>query len=180
MTVRPVLPRGNTLRNLIAKTEERRVCAEPEGARPADELAGEAHWRSNHGWGSRGAAWWRRARVERTQQGWEAMSLNMADLSWSLAVGGGFAFFTSFGIGANDVANAFASSVGSGAVSYQKAVVIAAIFEFCGAVFLGSHVTGTIRKGIADLDQFCDTPDQVCAPPAHFNAFLKLVSRRWS
>jgi|EP01043_Picozoa_sp_COSAG02_P040161 sodium-dependent phosphate transporter len=89
------------------------------------------------------------------------MSLDMVDLSWSLAVGGGFAFFTSFGIGANDVANAFASSVGSGAVSYQKAVVIAAIFEFCGAVFLGSHVTGTIRKGIADLDQFCDTPDQV-------------------
>ena len=85
----------------------------------------------------------------------------MADLSWSLAVGGGFAFFTSFGIGANDVANAFASSVGSGAVSYQKAVYIAAVFEFCGAVFLGSHVTGTISKGIADLDQFCETPEQV-------------------
>lgn len=89
------------------------------------------------------------------------MSLDMSDLSWSLAVGGGFAFFTSFGIGANDVANAFASSVGSGAVSYQKAVYIAAVFEFCGAVFLGSHVTGTIRKGIADLDQFCETPQQV-------------------
>ena len=89
------------------------------------------------------------------------MSLDMADLSWSLAVGGGFAFFTSFGIGANDVANAFASSVGSGAVTYQNAVIIAAIFEFCGAVFLGSHVTGTIRKGIADLDQFCTTPDQL-------------------
>lgn len=87
--------------------------------------------------------------------------LSMEDLSWSLAIGGGFAFFTSFGIGANDVANAFASSVGSGAVSYRNAVIIAGIFEFTGAVSLGSHVTGTIRKGIADLDQFCTSPEQL-------------------
>ena len=92
-----------------------------------------------------------------------AGSLSMDDLSWALALGGGLAFFTSFGIGANDVANAFASSVGSGAITYRSAVGIAAVFEFSGAVFLGSHVTGTIRKGIADLQQFCTTSAlQIC------------------
>ena len=89
------------------------------------------------------------------------MALDMRDLAWALPVGAGCAFFTSFGIGANDVANAFASSVGSGAITYKNAVLIAAIFEFAGAIFLGSHVTGTIRKGIADLDQFCTSPEQL-------------------
>lgn len=70
---------------------------------------------------------------------------------WILIVAAFGAFFAAFGIGANDVANAFATSVGAKALTIKQAVVLAGIFEFLGAVFLGSHVTKTIRKGIADV-----------------------------
>ncbi|CAM9752859.1 unnamed protein product [Ectocarpus sp. 8 AP-2014] len=70
---------------------------------------------------------------------------------WIVIVGAFGAFFAAFGIGANDVANAFATSVGAKALTIKQAVVLAGIFEFLGAVFLGSHVTKTIRSGIADV-----------------------------
>lgn len=70
---------------------------------------------------------------------------------WIVIVGAFGAFFAAFGIGANDVANAFATSVGAKALTIKQAVVLAGIFEFLGAVFLGSHVTKTIRKGIAEV-----------------------------
>ena len=63
-----------------------------------------------------------------------------------------------YGIGANDVANAFATSVGSKALTIKQAVILASIFEFAGAVFMGSNVSKTIRKGIADTDCFSDNP----------------------
>jgi len=75
---------------------------------------------------------------------------------WIVIVGGAFAFFASAGIGANDAANAFATSVGSKALTLKQAVVLAAIFETSGAVLMGSHVTNTIRKGIADYKCFED------------------------
>jgi len=56
--------------------------------------------------------------------------------------------------GANDVANAFATSVGSGALSIKHAVMLAAVFEFTGAMFMGGHVVKTIRKGIANQKCF--------------------------
>lgn len=77
---------------------------------------------------------------------------------WIVIVGAFGALFASFGIGANDVANAFATSVGAKALTIKQAVVLAGIFEFLGAVLLGSHVTKTIRKGIADVDCFVDNP----------------------
>lgn len=58
--------------------------------------------------------------------------------------------FMTWGVGANDVANAMGTSVGSGAITVRKAIIIAAIFEFTGAVLAGGHVTSTIRKGIID------------------------------
>lgn len=64
-----------------------------------------------------------------------------------------------FLIGANDVANAFASSVSSKSVTLKQAVIIASIFEFCGAFFLGASVTSTIRSKIVDTDLFTDEPD---------------------
>ncbi|CAN0423905.1 unnamed protein product [Ectocarpus sp. 12 AP-2014] len=75
---------------------------------------------------------------------------------WILIVASFGAFFAAFGIGANDVANAFATSVGAKALTIKQAVVLAGIFEFLGAVFLGSHVTKTIRKGIAEIECFED------------------------
>lgn len=61
-----------------------------------------------------------------------------------------FGLYMTWGVGANDVANAMGTSVGSGAITVRKAIFIAAIFEFSGAVLAGGHVTGTIRKGIID------------------------------
>ena len=55
-----------------------------------------------------------------------------------------------WGVGANDVANAMGTSVGSRAITVKKAILIAAIFEFAGAFLAGGHVTGTISKGIID------------------------------
>ena len=77
---------------------------------------------------------------------------------WIIITGGIFSFFAAMGIGANDVANAFATSVGSKALTLRQAVVLASIFETAGAILMGSHVTNTIRKGIADYKCFEDDP----------------------
>ncbi len=63
-----------------------------------------------------------------------------------------FGIFMAWGIGANDVANAMATSVGSKAITIKQAVLIAAFFEFVGAYLAGGEVTNTIRKGIISMD----------------------------
>ena len=69
-----------------------------------------------------------------------------------------FGLYMAWNIGANDVANAMGTSVGSGALTIKQAVVIAAIFEFGGAFLVGGHVTNTIRKGIFDPALFSSEP----------------------
>lgn len=69
-----------------------------------------------------------------------------------------FGLFMAWGIGANDVANAMATSVGSGALRIKQAIVLAAIFEFTGAWLAGGAVTKTIRKGIVDAEVFSADP----------------------
>ena len=68
----------------------------------------------------------------------------------------GFGFYMAWNIGANDVANAMGTSIGSGALTLKKAILIAAVFEFAGAFLVGSHVTETVRKGIIDLSIFTE------------------------
>lgn len=70
-----------------------------------------------------------------------------------------FGAFMAWGIGANDVANAMGTSVGSKAITIKQAVLIAIIFEFAGAFFAGGEVTATIRKGIIDPSYIAGTPD---------------------
>jgi PiT family inorganic phosphate transporter len=70
-----------------------------------------------------------------------------------------FGLFMTWGIGANDVANALGTSIGSGAITVRTAIIIAAIFELLGAAFAGGHVTKTIRKGIIDPTLVADQPE---------------------
>ena len=77
---------------------------------------------------------------------------------WIVVTGGIFAFVAAMGIGANDVANAYATSIGSKSLTIRQAVILASIFEAGGAILMGSHVTKTIRKGIADYKCFEDDP----------------------
>ena len=70
-----------------------------------------------------------------------------------------FGLYMAWGIGANDVANAMATSVGAKAVTVKQAILIAAIFEFLGAFLAGGEVTSTIRKGIIDSTSLAGNPD---------------------
>lgn len=82
----------------------------------------------------------------------------MNQYTWIVYVGGLFSFIASMGIGANDVANSFATSVGAKSLTIKQAVILACIFETSGAILMGSHVSETIRKGIADYECFQDDP----------------------
>jgi PiT family inorganic phosphate transporter len=70
-----------------------------------------------------------------------------------------FGIFMAWGIGANDVANAMATSVGSKALTIRQAIVVAAVFEFLGAFLAGGEVTSTIRKDIVDVELLSGTPE---------------------
>jgi PiT family inorganic phosphate transporter len=82
------------------------------------------------------------------------MDQTIVYLSLAAAMG----LFMAWGIGANDVANAMATSVGSRALTAAQAILIAAIFEFAGAYFAGGEVTSTIRKGIIEASAFNAEP----------------------
>jgi PiT family inorganic phosphate transporter len=72
-----------------------------------------------------------------------------------------FGFFMAWGVGANDVANAMGTSVGSKAVTIKQAFIIAAVFEFLGAYLAGGAVTSTIRKGMIDAEVLSGSPELV-------------------
>ncbi len=72
-----------------------------------------------------------------------------------------FGLFMAWGIGANDVANAMATSIGSGALTIKQALLVAAVFEFAGAVLAGGEVTSTIRRGIVDSSYVVDEPEML-------------------
>ncbi len=70
-----------------------------------------------------------------------------------------FGLYMTWGIGANDLANAMGTSVGAGAVTLKQAIGIAIVFEFSGAVLAGGHVTSTIRKEIIDPSGIIGSPE---------------------
>ena len=90
---------------------------------------------------------------------------------WVAVLGGIFSFMYGFLIGANDVANAFASSVSAKSVTLRQAVMIASVCEFCGAFFLGAAVTSTVRSKIFDVDLYENEPEVLM-----FGMFTSLFS----
>ncbi len=76
------------------------------------------------------------------------------DLIFYLSMAAGL--LMAFSLGANDLANAMATAVGSGALSVRQAVLIAAPLTFVGAVFLGAHVTATITRGVVNPEHIAD------------------------
>ena len=80
----------------------------------------------------------------------------MTQPSIILILGYIFGFYMAWNIGANDVANSMASSVGAKAITIRQAIFLAGILNIIGAVFIGSHVTNTIRKGIVSTEIMAD------------------------
>ncbi|XP_077868208.1 sodium-dependent phosphate transporter 2-like, partial [Saccoglossus kowalevskii] len=87
------------------------------------------------------------------------MSEVMSDTLWMVIVGFSIAFILSFAIGANDVANSFATSVGSKVLTLRGACILATIFETSGAILLGSKVSSTIREGIFNVSMYSGQED---------------------
>ncbi|KAF7551280.1 hypothetical protein G7Z17_g5141 [Cylindrodendrum hubeiense] len=104
-----------------------------------------------------------------------------AQYDYLFAVGTIFAFLDAWNIGANDVANSWASSVSSRSISYFQAMIGASLMEFSGALGVGGRVADTIRTKVVDVDAFNEKPEllmlgMVCAVIAS-SCYLTFATR---
>ncbi|KAH2080943.1 phosphate-sensing transcription factor [Aspergillus fumigatus] len=107
------------------------------------------------------------------------MALHQFD--YLFALGTIFAFLDAYNIGANDVANSWATSVSSRSLQYWQAMVLASIMEFSGSIGVGARVTDTIRTKIVDVKAFEENPallmlGMVCAVTAS-SIYLTVATR---
>ena len=89
------------------------------------------------------------------------MDVEFFGMSFALILGATLAIYMAWAIGANDVANAMGTSVGSGALTITGAVIVAGCLEFLGAFLAGGHVTNTVRKGMLDEALVAANPELV-------------------
>ncbi|KAG9246837.1 phosphate transporter [Calycina marina] len=82
----------------------------------------------------------------------------MHQIDWLFAIGTVFFILSLWGIGANDVANSYATSVSSKSLTLVQAGVLATFTEFIGAISLGQQVTSTIRSGVFSVTPFENSP----------------------
>ncbi|KAF9080175.1 hypothetical protein BGX23_002545, partial [Mortierella sp. AD031] len=101
--------------------------------------------------------------------------MQVHDYTFLFGIGLFFAFMDAYGIGANDVANSFATSVGSGSITLAQALIIACFCEFGGAFFLGANTTETIKGGIVDPQKYVDTPEHAYDADHSFFSLLFLI-----
>ena len=109
------------------------------------------------------------------------MAAAYSQFDYLFAVGTIFAFLDAWNIGANDVANSWASSVSSRSISYFQAMCGASIMEFAGALGVGGRVADTIRTKIVSIESFDESPSllmlgMVCATIAS-SLYLTMATR---
>ncbi|OAQ25351.1 phosphate transporter [Linnemannia elongata AG-77] len=110
--------------------------------------------------------------------------MQVHDFTFLFGIGLFFAFMDAYGIGANDVANSFATSVGSGSITLAQALIIACFCEFGGAFLLGANTTETIKGGIVETSLYKAQPEilmltMVCALIGSSTWVLFATSRGW-
>ncbi|GFE54847.1 phosphate transporter [Babesia ovis] len=103
------------------------------------------------------------------------------ELLWVVITSGLVAVFLAMAIGANDVANALSTSIGSGSLKLRNAIVVAFVFEIVGALLLGGSVSDAIRKKVLNFSAFNDSPRDLAIGmmSATLSATVWLVFATW-
>lgn len=78
--------------------------------------------------------------------------------TWILVAGALNSFLDACGIGSNDLANSFGTTYGSKVLTVTQIIILASIFEFSGAILLGSPVTNTLSGSISNVTFFKAQP----------------------
>jgi sodium-dependent phosphate transporter len=109
------------------------------------------------------------------------VKMPLHQFDYLFAIGTIFAGLDAWNIGANDVANSWATSVGSQSVTYLQAMVLASAMEFAGSLGVGARVADTIRTKVVNTALFKDDPSMlmlgmVCAVTAS-SIYLTIATR---